>query len=143
MSIWFDDYTVDQLNGFRNRNMGDALGIRFTEVGTDYLAGDMPVDERTTQAFGILHGGASCVLAETLGSVAAWMVVDPDKKFIVGLEINANHIRSMREGTVTGTARPLHTGRSTHVWEIDMVNEEGKRICISRLTVLIKDKKND
>ncbi len=143
MSIWFEEYTTEQLNGFRNKNMGDALGIHFTAVGDDYLEGAMPVDHRTTQPFGILHGGASCVLAETLGSVAAWMVIDPAKYFVVGLDINANHVRSMTEGEVIGKAKPLHIGRSTHVWEIDMADDEGKRVCISRLTVLVKDRKDD
>ncbi|MEM6780417.1 MAG: hotdog fold thioesterase, partial [Pseudomonadota bacterium] len=124
----------------RNKNMGDALGIEFTEVGEDFLSGSMPVDHRTTQPFGILHGGASCVLAETLGSVAAWMCIDPSKSFTVGLDINANHIRSKTEGHVIGMAKPLHIGRTTHVWEINIVDEEGKRVCISRLTVLVKDK---
>lgn len=139
MSIWFKDYTPEMLNGFRNKNMGDALGIQFTEVGNDYLRAVMPVDHRTMQPFGILHGGASCVLAETLGSVAAWMVIDPEQYFVVGLDINANHIRSVTEGDVIGTAKPLHIGRSTHVWEIDMTDEAGKRVCISRLTILVKD----
>lgn len=143
MSIWFEDYTVDSLNGFRNKNMGNALGIHFTKVGDDFLEGEMPVDERTTQPFGILHGGASCVLAETLGSVAAWMVIDPKKYFVVGLDINANHVRSMTEGKVIGRAKPLHIGRSTHVWEIDITDENGKRVCISRLTVLVKDNQGD
>ena len=139
MSIWFEPYTLEQLNGFRNKNMGDALGIEFSAIGNDYLEGTMPVDERTTQPFGILHGGASCVLAETLGSVAAWMCIDPKEKFIVGLDINANHIRSETEGVVVGTAKPLHVGRSTHVWEILIKNTDNKMVCVSRLTVLVKD----
>lgn len=137
--IWHENYTIDKLNGFRNKNMGDALGIEFTEVGDDFLRGEMPVDDRTRQPFGILHGGASCVLAETLGSVAAWMCIDPKTQFAVGLDINANHIRSVREGKVIGTARPIHIGGSTHIWEIDIRDEEDRRVCISRLTVLIKD----
>lgn len=140
MSIWFEDYTVDHLNGFRNKNMGNALGIEFTKIGEDFLRGTMPVDERTKQPFGILHGGASCVLAETLGSVAAWMCIDPNKYFTVGLDINANHVQSMTEGHVIGTAKPLHIGRSTHVWEILIHDEQERLVCVSRLTVLVKDK---
>jgi 1,4-dihydroxy-2-naphthoyl-CoA hydrolase len=139
--IWFEDYTVEGLNGFRNKNMGDALGIHFTEVGEDYLKASMPVDDRTKQPFGILHGGASCVLAETLGSVAAWMCIDPSKSIAVGLEINANHVRSMTDGSVIGTAKPQHIGRTTHVWEILIHDEHDRLVCVSRLTVLIKDKK--
>lgn len=141
MAIWFENYTVDQLNSIRNKNMSNNLGIDFTEIGADYLVAKMPVDERTTQPFGILHGGANCVLAETLGSVAAWLCVDPAEKFIVGLDINANHLRSMRSGHVIGTTKPLHIGRSTHVWEILIRDEEGNLVCVSRLTVLVKDVK--
>lgn len=142
MSIWFEDYTIEGLNGFRNKNMGGHLGIEFSEVGPDFLKGTMPVDDRTTQPFGILHGGASCVLAETLGSVAAWMCIDPSQKFTVGLDINANHIKSKTEGIVIGTARPQHIGKSTHVWEILIHDEDENLVCVSRLTVLVKDKKS-
>ncbi|MCB1721248.1 MAG: hotdog fold thioesterase [Alphaproteobacteria bacterium] len=118
--------------------MGTHIGIEFTEVGEDYLKGRMPVDERTTQPFGILHGGASCVLSETLGSVAAWMTIDPDKYRAVGLEINANHIRAVTEGHVIGVTKPLHIGRRTQVWQTDITEEAtGKRVAISRLTVVI------
>lgn len=136
--IWFKDYTLDYLEGLRNANMGTHIGIEFTEVGEDYLKGRMPVDERTTQPFGILHGGASCVLSETLGSVAAWMTIDPDKYRAVGLEINANHIRAVTEGHVIGVTKPLHIGRRTQVWQTDITEEAtGKRVAISRLTVVI------
>lgn len=136
--IWFKPYTVDYLDGLRNANMGEHVGLKLIEVGEDYIKGSMPVDHRTTQPFGILHGGASCVLAETLGSVAAWMTIDPDKYRAVGLDINANHIRAVTKGNVIGTCTPLHTGRRTQVWQIDITEEEtGKRVCISRLTVAI------
>lgn len=120
--------------------MGTHIGLELTEVGDDFLSARMPVDERTTQPFGILHGGASCVLAETLGSVAAWMCIDPDTHRAVGLDINANHIRAVTEGFVVGTATALHLGRRTHVWQIDITEETtGKRVAMSRLTVAIID----
>jgi 1,4-dihydroxy-2-naphthoyl-CoA hydrolase len=136
--IWFKDYTLDILDGIRNANMGTHIGFEFLEVGPDFLKGRIPVDHRTTQPFGILHGGASCVLSETLGSVAAWMTIDADKYRAVGLEINANHIRAVTEGYVVGICTPLHTGRRTQVWQTDMVEEAtGKRTAISRLTVAV------
>jgi len=136
--IWFKDYSVDFLEGLRNANMGEHIGLEFGEVGADFITGRMPVDHRTTQPFGILHGGASCVLSESLGSVAAWMTIDPEKYRAVGLEINANHIRAVTEGWVVGTCTPLHTGRRTQVWQTDITEEAtGKRVCISRLTVAI------
>ncbi len=136
--IWFKEYTVDHLDGLRNANMGEHIGFEFLEIGPDFLKGRIPVDHRTTQPFGILHGGASCVLAETLGSVAAWMTIDPDKYRAVGLEINANHIRAVTEGHVVGTCTPLHVGRRTQVWQIDMIEEAtDKRTAISRLTLAI------
>ena len=136
--IWFKEYDVSYLEGLRNANMGEFLGIEFTEVGDDFLCARMPVDSRTTQPFGILHGGASCVLSETLGSVAAWMCIDPEKERAVGLEINANHIRAVTEGHVMGRCVPMHVGRRTHVWQTDITEEAtGKRVAISRLTVAI------
>lgn len=138
--IWFQDYSVDYLEGLRNANMAEHIGLELIEVGDDFLKGRMPVDKRTTQPFGILHGGASCVLSETLGSVAAWMTIDPEKYRAVGLEINANHIRAVTEGHVIGTCTPMHTGRRTQVWQTDITEEAtGKRVCISRLTVAIID----
>lgn len=141
--IWFKNYTLQDLVGFRNANMGMHVGIEFTEVGPDYLCATMPVDHRTVQPFGRLHGGASCVLSETLGSVAAWMCIDPEEKAAVGLEINANHIRTAwdGQGNVIGRCEPLHVGGSTHIWQTDITHQDtGKRICISRLTVAILDK---
>lgn len=136
--IWFKDYKLDYLKGFRGANMGAHLGFEFTEIGDDFLKGTLPVDERTTQPFGILHGGASCVLSETLGSVAAWMTIDPDQFRAVGLEINCNHIRAVTEGRVIGVCSPLHLGRRTQVWQTDITEEAtGKRVAISRLTVAV------
>lgn len=114
------------------------LGIEFTEAGEGYLTARMPVDGRTHQPFGILHGGASVVLAESLGSVASYMLLDdPAKQRAVGLEVNANHIRSVRDGWVYGRCTPIHIGRTTHVWDIRITTEEGKLVCVSRLTIAI------
>lgn len=136
--IWLKDYKLDFLDTTRNKNMGAYIGIDFLEVGPDFLKAKMPVDHRTTQPFGIMHGGASCVLAETLGSVAAWMTIDPEKYRAVGLDINANHIRAVTKGFVVGTCTPLHIGKRTQVWQIDITEEAtGKRVAISRLTVAI------
>lgn len=140
---WFKTYTVEELNRLRAANMGHHIGLEITEIGENYLEGKMPVDHRTVQPFGRLHGGANCVLSETLGSVAAWMCIDPDKQAAVGIEINANHIATAWEGKgdVIGRCEPMHIGRSTHVWQTDIRHAEtGKRICISRLTVAIVDK---
>ena len=138
MSIWFKDYKVDYLDGLRNANMGEHIGFEFLEIGDNFLNGRIPVDHRTTQPFGILHGGASCVLAETLGSVAAWMTINPDTHRAVGLEINANHIRAVTEGYVVGVCTPFHIGRRTQVWQIDMSEEAtGKRTAISRITMAV------
>ncbi len=123
--------------------MGELLGIEFTQIEKDKLVATMPVDHRTVQPYGILHGGASVALAETLGSVAAHLSVDSTKYLTVGLEINANHIRSVRNGKVTGTATPVHVGRSTHVWAINIVNEDGKLVCTSRITMAIIAKKDN
>lgn len=136
--IWFKDYKINFLQGLRSANMGEHIGFEFLEIGDDALIGRIPVDHRTMQPFGILHGGASCVLAESLGSVAAWMTIDPDKYRAVGLEINVNHIRAVTQGHVVGTCTPLHVGRRTQVWQIDMHEEAtGKRTAISRLTVAV------
>lgn len=117
--------------------MMEALDIRFTDVGDDWLRGTMPVDHRTRQPFGLLHGGASVVLAETLGSSAALLTLDVEKEVAVGLDINANHIRGVRGGIVTGTARAVHLGRTTQVWEIRIEEEQGKLVCVSRLTMAV------
>ena len=136
--IWFKDYKLETLEGMRNANMGAHIGLEFFELGPDFLKGRMPVDHRTTQPFGILHGGASCVLSETLGSVAAWMTIDPDKFRAVGLEINCNHIRAVTDGYVIGECRAFHVGKRTQIWQTDITEEAtGKRVAISRLTVAI------
>jgi uncharacterized protein (TIGR00369 family) len=125
------------LNANARGSAVENLGIVLTEHGEDWLRGTMPVDGRTKQPFGILHGGASVLLAETLGSMAGNLCVDLSKEMVVGLEINANHIRAMREGVVTGTARAIHIGRSTQVWDIRIENEAGKLVCVSRLTLAV------
>jgi 1,4-dihydroxy-2-naphthoyl-CoA hydrolase len=138
MPIWFDpSITVSQLQALSPGTMGSVLGIEFTEIGENFLKARMPVDERTRQPYGLLHGGASATLAETIGSVASAYVVDHTKYYCVGLEINANHIRGVRSGYVYGTATPLHLGQSTHVWDIRIHDEREKLICVSRLTVAI------
>ncbi len=128
--------TLDQLNALSRNTLMEPLGIVFTELGADYLRATMPVDARTRQPYGLLHGGASAALAETLGSTAAGLCVGEDEG-VVGIEINANHLRGAREGVVTGTARPLHVGRSTQVWEMKIENEAGDLVCISRLTLAV------
>jgi 1,4-dihydroxy-2-naphthoyl-CoA hydrolase len=140
MSIWFKKPSPEDCRKRGENTMAPYIGIEFTEVGEDYLVATMPVDHRTNQPLGLLHGGASCVLAETAGSLAASYCVDTSKYFVVGLDINANHIRSVKEGRVTATARPFHLGKSTQVWEIKITNEEGKLTCISRLTIAVVEK---
>lgn len=142
MAIWFNnELTLDDLKKLGKETMAEHLGIEWAEVGPDFLKARMPVDHRTKQPYGLLHGGASCVLAETIGSLASAIVVDHSKYYCVGLEINANHIRSAREGFVTGTATPLHLGATTHVWDIKIHDENDKLICVSRLTVAVIKRK--
>ena len=133
--------TVDSLNNWSVNTMAEALGIEFTSIGEDYLEARMPVDQRTHQPLGMLHGGASVALAETLGSMAATLCIDGTKQFCVGLEINANHIRSAREGFVKGITKPIHIGKKTQVWEIRISTMEGDLVCISRITMAVLDKK--
>lgn len=138
MSIWFKPgLQVEDLFPIGRETMATYLGIEWVAIGDNYLQARMPVDHRTRQPYGLLHGGASCVLAETAGSVASALVVDTSQFSCVGMEINANHIRSVREGWVTGTVTPLHLGRTSHVWDIKIHDEQGKLICVSRLTVAI------
>ncbi len=137
MRIWKQDTDLARVNGWSNNTMIETLGIAITEIGDDYLRGTMPVDHRTHQPFGLLHGGASVALAETLGSIAAILTLDPAHELAVGLDINANHVRGVRSGIVTGTARPLHIGRTTQVWEIRIENEAGSLVCTSRLTMAV------
>ncbi|MGE5168527.1 MAG: hotdog fold thioesterase [Deltaproteobacteria bacterium] len=137
MAIWKQPVTLDQFNALNRDTMMQAIGIVFTEVGDDFLRATMPVDTRTHQPYGLLHGGASVALAETLGSAAGMMLVDPAREIVVGIEINANHVRGVKSGTVTGTARALHIGRSTQVWEIRIEDEGQRLVCISRLTLAV------
>ena len=137
MSIWRSLRTVEELNGNREGTLIANLGILFTEIGADFVRGTMPVDTRTVQPYGLLHGGASVALAETLGSMGASMCVDAAEYQVVGQEINANHVRAARSGLVTGTARAVHLGGRTHVWTIDIVNEAQKLVCISRITMAV------
>jgi 1,4-dihydroxy-2-naphthoyl-CoA hydrolase len=136
--IWHRPYTLEDIR-FKVDCLPNHIGIEFTEIGPDYLRARMPVDGRTKQPFGILHGGASVALAETLGSIGATLVVDRAKQRCVGQEINANHIRAMSEGFVIGTARPVHLGRRSHVWEIRITDEQERLVCISRITMFIVD----
>ncbi len=140
--IWFKkDLTVEEIQPLGKNTMGEHLGMVFTEVGPDYLKATMPVDHRTKQPYGLLHGGASVALAETLGSVGAALVVDHNQQICVGQEINANHLRSVRNGFVTGVAKPVHIGASSQVWEIKIYDEREKLVCISRLTVAVLKRK--
>jgi 1,4-dihydroxy-2-naphthoyl-CoA hydrolase len=141
MPIWAVPVTVEELNAGSANCMVSHIGIEFVEIGPDSLTARMPVDARTVQPMGILHGGASAALAETLGSVAATLCIDARLKLAVGLEINANHIRPVRPGTtVTGVAGPIHLGGSTQVWEIRITNEQDRLVCISRLTLAVLDR---
>jgi 1,4-dihydroxy-2-naphthoyl-CoA hydrolase len=124
-----------------DNTMVTHLGIEFTRVGEDFIEAKMPVDPRTHQPLGLLHGGASVALAETLGSVAASCCIDQSKQYCVGLEINANHIKSIKSGFVFGVTKPIHIGKKTHVWEIKITNEQQELICISRITMAVIDKK--
>lgn len=136
MALWLKPAILEEINA-RNADTAVAhLGIEITAVGDDYLVGRVPVDHRTKQPFGLLHGGVSVVLAETLGSIAAFHA-SPEGHLAVGLDINANHLRSVRSGWVTGTARPVHIGRTTQVWQIDMVDDRGQMNCVSRITMAI------
>jgi len=137
MSIWFQEYSLDDISAFQRGNMGAHIGIEIVCIGPDHLDARMPVDERTTQPDGILHGGASVALAETLGSVGGAMVVDRERFQVVGQEINANHLRPVREGFVHGSARPIHIGRRSQVWAIEIVDDNQRLVCVSRLTLAV------
>ena len=134
------ELTLDRLNAVNENTLASHIGIEFTEIGSDFLVARMPVDKRTTQPYNILHGGASLVLSETLGSQAAAVLLDLARQYPVGLEINANHIKSISSGYVYGRVSPIHIGRSTHVWETRITDEESSLICISKLTVAILDR---
>lgn len=136
MSIWKKPVTAQALNRDSANTAVSHLGIEITEIGDDFITGRVPVDARTVQPFGLLHGGVSVVLAETLGSLGAFYA-SPEGHTAVGLDINANHLRAARSGWVTATAKPVHIGRTTQVWQIDMVNDEGQPTCTSRITMAI------
>ncbi len=138
--IWHSNVSLDELNARSIGTMGEVLDIRFTVIGDDYLKATMPVNTTTKQPYGLLHGGASAALAETIGSVASSLCINPDKQICVGIEINCNHIRGKKDGIVTATATPLHIGASTHVWDIKITDERDKLVCVSRLTVAILKK---
>lgn len=139
MKIWFNDNPLEKINNFRKNTMVDHLEISFTEIGDDYLKATMPVNVKTIQPQGLLHGGASVALAETMGSVGSWFVANPETiKAAVGVEINANHLNSAREGDlITGILKPIKLGKTLHVWEIKMYNKEEKLCCISRFTAML------
>lgn len=141
MPIFTQQVTIDTLNKTSANTMVTHLGIEFTRMGEDFIEAKMPVDHRTHQPLGLLHGGASVSLAETLGSVAAMCCLDVGKQYCVGLDINANHIKSVKSGFVYGITKPVHIGKKTHVWEIRITNEQQELVCISRITMAIIDKK--
>lgn len=141
MAIWFNkSLKLEGLLASELGPMDTLLGMEYAAIGENYLKIKMPVDERTRQPYGLLHGGASCTLAETTGSMASSLVIDPDKFICVGLEINANHVKSARQGYVIATATPLHLGTNTHVWDVKIHDDTEKLICVSRLTVAILKK---
>jgi 1,4-dihydroxy-2-naphthoyl-CoA hydrolase len=141
MSIWFNkSLTIADIKHIGSKTMGNYLGMEWLEVGENFLKMKMPVNEHTKQPYGLLHGGASCALAETIGSMASHFIIDPDKFICVGLEINANHVRGAKEGYVIATCTPLHLGTSTHVWDIKINDERERLVCVSRLTVAILKK---
>ncbi len=137
MSLWRTRPDLEQLNGAMVNTIGAALDIRFEAFDEQSLTASMVVDQRTHQPYGLLHGGASVVLAETVGSMASYLCIDATKFYCVGIEVNANHLRSVRSGRVTATAQAVHIGRTTHVWDIRLSSDEGKATCISRLTVAV------
>lgn len=142
MPIWFAEPSLDALNALSKATLVEHLAIEFTTIGDDFITARMPVDQRTIQPFGLLHGGASVALAETLGSIAATLCINNAEKMCVGLEINANHVRAARAGYVFGTVRPVHIGGSTHIWQTQIYDEKERLVCISRLTVAILDRKS-
>ncbi len=139
--IFPPNLSLETLNNWGIDTMTDFLDIQFTKIGEDFLEATMPVNSRTKQPLGLLHGGANVVLAETLGSVAATLTVDKEKQYCVGLEINANHIKSVRDGLVRGITKPIHLGKKTQIWEIKIFTESGDLSCISRITMAVIDKK--
>lgn len=143
MTIWNGEITTDLLNNLNKNTLGEFFEITFTEVGADYLKATMPVINKTKQPFGLLHGGASVALAETIGSVASWCCINRDLFIGVGIEINANHLLSVTQGMVTAYCSPIKVKGKLHVWEIKIVNEDAQLCCISRFTCMIIPKKNE
>jgi 1,4-dihydroxy-2-naphthoyl-CoA hydrolase len=141
MGIWRSVPTAEELNARSGKSMPGFLGIRFTQIGEDFLRASMPVNERTHQPFGLLHGGASVALAETVGSVASMLCVDQQQFMCVGQEINANHVRGIASGIVTATARPLHLGSRSQVWHIEIRDESERLVCVSRLTMAVVERR--
>lgn len=137
MSIWFEPLTAEQLNRRTVSHMPAHIGFEFTEVGEDYLCARLPVDDRTKQPYGLLHGGASCVVSETMGSTATALCIDPERYYCVGVEINANHLRSATSGYVHAKTSPIRTGRRIQVWETRLHNDANKLTCVSRLTTMV------
>lgn len=138
--IWFRKLELSDIKFLSTNNMLEHLGIEITELGEDFIKGTMPVDHRTVQPMNILHGGASVALAESLGSIGSYLTVDHDKYFCVGMEINANHLRPVSSGIVTATAKPIHLGKKTQVWGIEILNEKDQMVCISRITMAVVEK---
>lgn len=138
--LWKKTASCEDINRTHAQTLCGRIGIEFVEIGEDFLRARMPVDHRTVQPMGIVHGGASVALAETLGSVASWLCLD-DSKAAVGLEINANHLRPATKGWVYGRCTPIHVGRTTHVWQIELTDEDGRRTCVSRLTMAVIDRR--
>ena len=139
MSIWFKNYSVEDVE--TKGTMVEHLGIEVTELGDDFVRGTMPVDDRTKQPFGILHGGASVALAETLASYGGYLTIDPERYHVVGVEINANHLKVAKSGIVTGKCSPIKRGRSTQVWQTEITNEDNELVCVSRITLMVLEKR--
>ena len=138
--IWYGNPTIESIDWMNAKTLSESLNIRVTEIGSDYIKGTMPVDDRTKQPFGLLHGGASVALAETLGSIASFLMVNPDLFIGVGIEINANHIKAVTSGMVTGICKPIHVKGINHIWEIKIYNDTGDLTCISRFTCTVVSK---
>ena len=140
MTIWRTPTSVEQIREFSRETLAETIGIRVTEIGPDFLRATMPVNPKVHQPMGVLHGGASVALAETVGSVAATLCVDQEKYVCLGQEINANHLRPISSGIVTATARPYHIGKRSHVWSIEIRDERERLVCVSRLTMAVVDR---
>ena len=137
MSIWLKEYKISDIEWMKKNTMMETLGMELKEIGGNYLTGKMPIDHRTVQPMQILHGGANVALAETLGSIASYMIIDPETHFCVGQSITANHLRPGKDGFAHGKASIIHQGRTSHIWNIDIENDEGKLLCVCRLTMAV------